>query len=78
MDLPVEQPHSQLNASAVHDYFEPAPTIAVRMTALNGSVAVPDFPDSRADISVAGPAVLESLNDHHDITCYRLPLNLVL
>ena len=66
VDLPVEQPHPQVNTSAVHDYFEPAPTIVVRMTALNGSVAFPVLPDSGADISVAGPDVLKSLNDHPD------------
>ena len=66
MDLPVEQPHSQVNASAVHDYFELAPTMVVRMTALNGSVAFPVLSDSGADISVAGPDVLESWNDHPD------------
>ena len=56
----------EVNASAVTGTFEPAPTIEVQMTALNGSSTMSVLPDSGADISVAGLAMLHSLNEHPD------------
>ena len=61
VDQPVDQHSPRFNASAVTDIFEPAPTILIGMTALNGSCT---FPDSGADILVAGLAMLECLNEH--------------
>ena len=55
-----------MNASAVTGTIEPAPTIQVKMTALNGSSTMSVLPDSGVDISVAGLAMLHSLNEHPD------------
>ena len=63
VDQPVDQHFPRVNASAVADIFEPAPTILIGMSALNGSCTLPD---SGADISVAGLAMLECLNEHPD------------
>ena len=66
VDQPVDQHFPRVNASAVADIFEPAPTILIGMSALNGSCTFPVLPDSGADISVAGLAMLECLNKHPD------------
>jgi hypothetical protein len=57
VDQTINHQSPQVNASAVVDVFKPAPTIVVRMAALNGSSIFPVLPDSRADISVAGLAI---------------------
>ena len=46
--------------------FEPAPTIELRMSSLNGQATVQALPDSGADICVAGTALLQQLNEHPD------------
>ena len=66
VDQPIDQHFPRVNASAVADIFEPAPTILIGMSALNGSCTFPVLPDSGADISVAGLAMLECLNEHPD------------
>ena len=66
VDQPVDQHFPRVNASAVADIFEPAPTILIGMSALNVSCTFPVVPDSGADISVAGLAMLECLNEHPD------------
>ena len=43
---------------------EPAPTINVHVSALNGSATVTALPDSGADISVAGPDTITMIGDH--------------
>ena len=43
---------------------EPAPTINVHVSALNGSAPMVALPDSGADISVAGPDTVTALGDH--------------
>ena len=70
MDQPVDQHFPRVNASAVADIFEPAPTILIGMSVLNGSCTFPVLPDSGADISVAGLAMLECLNEHPDNLLY--------
>ena len=56
----------QINSSKVSHTFEPAPTIRVHVASLNGNTTIPVLPDSGADISVAGPSMLEKLNEHPD------------
>ncbi len=46
--------------------FEPAPTIRVHMSSLNGQAAVQALPDSGADICVGDTALLEQLQEHPD------------
>jgi len=46
--------------------IEPAPTITAHMSALNGEAVVTALPDSGADISIAGPSLLQQLNEHSD------------
>lgn len=43
---------------------DPAPTITVNITSCNGSVSTQALPDSGADISAAGKAILSLLNEH--------------
>lgn len=43
---------------------DPAPTINVHISALNGSATVTALPDSGADISVAGPDIIAILGEH--------------
>ena len=43
---------------------DPAPTIPIHLTSLNGSCSTNVLPDSGADISAAGPPLLTLLNDH--------------
>ena len=56
----------QINLSRVINSpaFEPAPTIQVHMSALNGHATVQALPDSGADISVAGNTLLQHLHEH--------------
>ena len=54
---------TQLSQSQV---FDPAPTIKIQMSSLNGQAAVEALPDSGADISVGGPTLLKLLNEHQD------------
>ena len=56
----------QISSSKLPRSFEPAPTVLVHISSLNGNSTVPVLPDSGADVSVAGPAVLNSLNEHPD------------
>ena len=44
--------------------YEPAPTIAVQISTLNGQAVLNALPDSGADISVAGPSVIQQLGEH--------------
>ena len=46
--------------------FEPAPTIGVHMSSLNGQATIQALPDSGADICVAGTAFLQQLREHPD------------
>ena len=46
--------------------FEPAPTIKVHMSSLNGKATVEALPDSGADICAAGTALLQQLHEHPD------------
>ena len=57
-----------VNASKVSDLpaFEPAPTVHVELLSLNGQASVQVLPDSGADISVAGRALLSHLQEHPD------------
>ena len=45
---------------------DPAPKITINITSLNGSTSVAVLPDSGADISAAGEAILHHLNEHVD------------
>ena len=67
IETPVNQP-PQVNTSKVVSCtsHEPAPTIHVHMSALNGQATVQVLPDSGADISVAGKALLDHLHEHPD------------
>ena len=47
-----------------NNVIDPAPTINVHVSALNGSATVTALPDSGADISVAGPDTITMLGDH--------------
>ena len=57
-----------VNASKVSDLpaFESAPTVHVELLSLNGQASVQVLPDSGADISVAGRALLSHLHEHPD------------
>ena len=44
--------------------IQPAPTLQAEFSTSNGSTTTQVLPDSGADISVAGPSVIQSLNDH--------------
>lgn len=60
--------YPQVNASQVLNVnattnVEPAPTIHIRMSSLNGTSLVQVLPDSGADVSVAGLAFLNSLSE---------------
>ena len=46
--------------------IQPAPTIQAETSTPNGSAIMQILPDSGADISVAGPSILQSLRDHPD------------
>ena len=46
--------------------IEPAPTIEIQMSSLNGHASVSALPDSGAEISIAGYGLLQSLNEHPD------------
>ena len=63
-------PHSApaIKSSWVHDtkQIEPAPTIEVHFSTLNGSATLMALPDSGADISVAGLRAVQQLGDHKD------------
>ena len=57
------QPYPQTHLASAQQ-VEPAPTITVHMSALNGEATVTALPDSGADISIAGPSLLHQLNEH--------------
>ena len=63
-------PHQdpQINASQADNgnNIEPAPTINVHISSLNGDTEIPALPDSGADISVAGKVALGCLGEHED------------
>ena len=46
--------------------IQPAPTIQARISTCNGSANMQVLPDSGADISIAGPNIIQSLGDHPD------------
>ena len=57
----------EVNTSSVHGVsFEPAPTIMVSLTSLNGAATVEVLPDSGADVCVAGVSLLSQLHDTTD------------
>ena len=58
----------QINASQADNgnNIEPAPTINVHISSLNGDAEIPALPDSGADISVAGEVALSCLGEHED------------
>ena len=45
---------------------EPAPTVEIHMSSLNGQAMVETLPDSGADICVSRPTLLNQLNEHKD------------
>ena len=45
---------------------DPAPKITINITTLNGSTSISVLPDSGADVSAAGKAILHHLNEHVD------------
>ena len=59
-------PHVATAKVANRPTFDPAPTISVHMSSLNGQASVHALPDSGADISVAGKPLLEHLHEHPD------------
>ena len=61
-----DEPPPEVNSSSVEGDFEPAPTIQLHVESLNGSSTITVLPDSGADVSVAGLAVLDKLNEHPD------------
>ena len=56
----------QLHTSKVIDTIDPAPTVQVHITSLNGAADIQTLPDSGADISAAGPDALRHLGEHED------------
>ena len=44
----------------------PAPTVTIHMSSLNGAAPIIVLPDSGAEISIAGHQLLHSLNEHRD------------
>ena len=44
--------------------IQPAPMLQAEISTSNGSTTTQVLPDSGADISIAGPSVIQSLNDH--------------
>ena len=58
----------QINVSQANDSntVEPAPTINIHISSLNGNANITTLPDSGADISVAGKAALSCLGEHED------------
>ena len=46
--------------------IEPAPTIRLEASSLNGCTTITALPDSGAEISLAGPSLLSELNEHPD------------
>ena len=61
-----DEPVPEVNSSSVQDVFKPAPTVQLLVKSLNGASTIKALPDSGADVSVAGIAVLDSLNEHPD------------
>ena len=55
---------SQLSTIRQVTATEPAPTVNNRILSTNGSCETQALPDSRADISAAGPQLLHSLSGH--------------
>ena len=66
VDQEADEPNPQINSSKLTKGFQSAPTIPVHMTSLNGNSTISVLPDSGADISVAGLAMLKSLDEHPD------------
>lgn len=64
-----DDPLPQVNTSTVmicSTMFEPAPTVQIYVSSLNGTADMSVLPDSGADISVAGMTLLNSLSEHPD------------
>ena len=68
VESPPEEDLVQVNAFATirNVAVDPAPTIDVAMSSLNGQATVRVLPDSGADVSVAGTVLLEHLREHPD------------
>ena len=63
----VEMP--EVNSSSTpcqRNMIESAPTVKVHVSSLNGHAVVSVLPDSGADVSLAGPSLLQDLKDHPD------------
>ena len=58
---------SPLMASTKLHPLEPAPTISVHMSSLNGQATVEALPDSGADVSVRGTTLLQRLQHLHNL-----------
>jgi len=67
-ERPPDRSTPQINSSKVINpsKHEPAPTIQVHMSSLNGQATVQVLPDSGADISVASISLLDCLQEHPD------------
>ena len=62
-----EELHPEVNTSSVSGMgFEPAPTIMVSISSLNGQATVEVLPDSGADVCVAGMSLLQQLQEIPD------------
>ncbi len=61
---PVTPSSGQYPSIMSNNTAEPAPTISIHISALNGSATMTALPDSGADISVAGPDTISKLGDH--------------
>ena len=66
--LPTDRHTPQLNTSKCGSTkaIEPAPTICVLISSLNGTAEIETLPDSGADLSVAGKVALTHLGEHQD------------
>ena len=60
----VSQPPAGLSTIKQMSTSDPAPTILIKLSSLNGSCHTDVLPDSGADISAAGEPLLRLLNDH--------------
>lgn len=55
-----------LEPSVCSATIEPAPTVEIQMSSLNGCATVSVLPDLGAEVSIAGYGLLQLLNEHPD------------
>ena len=58
--------HDRISTPSQKNMIESAPTVKVHVSSLNGHAVVSVLPDSGADVSLAGPSLLQDLKDHPD------------